>query len=75
MLKYTVDKGPDGHSSWENFRLEVSTNEPCPRDIHTGKTLNKGVPCAIRVKNGGEIVLYPDGTWDYDCAPDWDGSS
>lgn len=80
-LKYNEHKGPDGYSSWKEFKEGVCTRPSFHNPYSPGNDLylymeligKKGAN--IDTNDGGLITLYPDGTWGYDCAPDWNGAS
>lgn len=70
----------DGYDSWEEFTKDNCTRGPWPNPYINGTAHYKmheqrdSVACNIDHK-GGLISLYPDGSWSYDCAPDWNGAS
>ena len=68
--KQDTRPGPDGYSTWEKFRAELSD-----RDDFFSWSPDMKDACHINTKDGGCVSLKKDGTWSYDCAPDWDGSS
>ena len=67
-----IENPPDGYNSWDKFKED---NNQFPEAA--------GFPDEPEYKNqvnilspkAGMITLFPNGTWSYDCAPFWDGSS